>query len=222
MAGVSLRKKGESLSTLLLVRHGETELKSSLRYWGYTDVKLSTLGIKQAGRLRDLLAAEKIGAIYSSNLKRASATAEIIASRHNTKVITCAELRELNFGEIEGLTFDEVAQRHPEVAKSWIEGDAELKYPGGESLTEFLERLTHFARHLMTLAPEETALIVSHSGSLRLLICHLLGIGPQHWWRFRLDFGSLSILETNSRGAILKSLNHTSHLKQEEQIQGGK
>ena len=200
------------MSTLLLVRHGETELRSSERYWGQTDVKLGALGINQAERLRDLLATERIDAIYSSNLKRASVTAEIIASKHNTAIITCAELGEVNFGEIEGLTFNEVAQRYPEVVKAWIEGNPELKYPGGESLGEFIERVSGFARRLRNVAPEQTALIVAHSGSLRLLIGHLLGIGPQHWWRLWLDFASLSIVATNAQGTVLRSLNNTSHL----------
>ncbi len=203
------------MSTLLLVRHGETELKSSLRYWGHTDVKLGALGIEQAERLRDLLSTEKIDVIYSSSLERASKTAEIIASRHNAEIITCAELREVNFGDIEGLTFNEVSQRYPEVVKSWIEGNLELKYPGGESLSEFAKRVTSFTRRLKNVAPEQTALIVAHSGVLRLLMCHLMDIGPQNWWRFRLDFASLSVIETNSRGAILMSLNNISHLKEE-------
>lgn len=203
------------MTTLLLVRHGETELKSSERYWGHTDVKLGTLGMEQVEKLRDLLATEKIDIIFSSNLKRASKTAEIIASRHNAKIIICAELREVNFGDIEGLTFNEVTQRYPEVAKSWIDGNLELKYPGGESLGEFAKRVTSFTRRLKNVTPEQTALIVAHSGTLRLLMCHLMGIGPQNWWRFRLDFASLSVMETSNRGAILVTLNNISHLKEE-------
>jgi alpha-ribazole phosphatase len=187
-------------------------LKSSLRYWGHTDVELSALGIKQAERLRDLLLTEKIDTIYSSDLKRALTTAEIIASERNTEVITCPEIREVCFGELEGLTFDEVDQRYPEVTKSWIEGDLELTYPGGESLAAFIQRTNAFATRLRTLPPEQTILIVAHSGSLRMLICHLLGIGPQHWHQLQLDFASLSMVETHSQGAILKSLNNTSHL----------
>lgn len=203
------------MTTLLLVRHGETELKSSLRYWGHTDVKLGALGMEQVEKLRDLLATKKIDIIFSSNLKRASKTAEIIASRHNAEIIICAELREVNFGDIEGLTFNEVAQRYPEVVKSWVDGNLELKYPGGESLRKFAERVTSFTRRLKNVAPEQTALIAAHSGTLRLLICHLMDIGPQNWWRFRLDFASLSVMETSNRGAILMTLNNISHLKEE-------
>jgi len=201
------------MSKLLLVRHGDTELSSDERYWGHSDVKLSTLGLRQAEGLRDFLVTHEIDAIYSSDLKRALVTAEIIASRHKTEIITCAELREINFGELEGLTFDEISQRYPEVAKSWIEGKLRLKYPGGESIREFTQRTSNFASRLMTLIPEQTILIVAHSGSLRILICHLLGIRLQHWHQLQLDFGSLSIVETHAQGAVLRSLNDTSHLE---------
>jgi len=198
--------------TLLLVRHGETELKSSERYWGHTDVKLSKLGIQQAERLRDALAKERIDIAYSSNLQRALVTAEIIASKHGAEIIKCPELREISFGELEGLTFSEIAQRYPEVTKSWREGKVEFKYPGGESMGSLIRRVATFPQRLSNLEPEQTALIVAHSGSLRMLMCNLLGMEPQRWWQFRLDFTSLSILETNSRGAILMSLNNTCHL----------
>ena len=200
------------MSTLLLVRHGETALKSSERYWGHTDVKLGALGIEQAERVRDLLATERIDIIFSSNLERAWKTAESIASRHRVEVITCAELKEVNFGEVEGLTFKEISQRYPEVVKSWVEGKTEIKYPGGESLSELAERASNFTRRLKNVSPEQTVLIVAHSGVLRLLMCHLMGIGQENWWRFKLDFASLSVMETNSRGAILRSLNNISHL----------
>ncbi|GAG69254.1 unnamed protein product, partial [marine sediment metagenome] len=76
------------------MRHGDTELNSAERYWGRSDVKLSAAGLRQAEKLRDRLAVEKIDAVYSSDLERSLVTAEIIASSHQLAVITCAELRE--------------------------------------------------------------------------------------------------------------------------------
>jgi len=201
------------LSRLLLVRHGDTELNSAERYWGSTDVKLSDAGFRQAERLRDRLATERIDAIYSSELRRASATAEIIASSHRLDVITCAELREMNFGKLEGLTFNEISRLYPEVSELWLQRSPKLKYPGGESIDEFNSRVNQFVDQLKTHAPQETILIVAHSGSLRSLMCHLLGIGSERRWQFRLDLASLTILETYPQGAILSLLNDVSHLR---------
>ena len=201
------------MSKLFMVRHGDTELNSAERYWGQTDVELSAAGLKQAERLSKRLAAEKIDAIYSSDLRRALITAKTIASKHQLDVITCAELREVNFGELEGLTFGEVSQLYPEVAELWARGSTKLKYPGGESLEELNSRVGKFLVRLKKHAPESTVLIAAHSGVLRTLICQLLGIGLRHLRQFRLDFASLSVLETYPQGTIINLLSDTSHLK---------
>ncbi len=200
------------MSRLLLVRHGDTELNSAERYWGRSDVKLSAAGVEQAEGLRDRLAVEKINAVYSSNLERALVTAEIIASSHQLAVITCAELREVNFGQLEGLNFSEISRLYPEVAKLWAERSTKLKYPGGESLVEFNTRVSKFLSRLDKHTVGETILIVAHAGVLRTLVCQLLGIDPQRRWQIRLDLASLSILETHQQGAILSLLNDVSHL----------
>jgi len=202
------------LSRLFLVRHGNTKLNSAERLWGQTDVELGADGIRQAERLRDRLASEKIDVIYSSNMRRASETARIIASNHHTDIITCVELREINFGKIEGLTFKEVSQLYPKVTEAWTKWSLTLKYPGGESVAQLNNRVSQFLERLGKHTPEETMLIVAHSAPLRMMICHLLGIGIQRWRQLRLELASLSILETYPQGAILNLLNDTSHLEE--------
>jgi len=201
------------LSRLFLIRHGDTESNSAEKYWGNTDVKLSDAGLQQAERLRGRLATENIDAIYSSDLSRALATAETVASNHGLEIITCAELREMNFGELEGLTFNEISQRYPEVTELWLKRNPKLKCPEGESIEEFNIRVSQFIGRLENHAPQEAIVIVAHSGSLRSLLCHLLGIGPERHWQFRLDLASLTILEAYPQGAILSLLNDVSHLR---------
>ena len=201
------------MSRLFLIRHGDTESNSAERYWGDTDVKLSDAGLQQAERLRDRLAAENIDAIYSSDLSRASSTADTIASNHGLEIITCAELREMNFGELEGLTFSEISQRYLEVTELWLKRSPKLKCPGGESIEEFNIRVNQFIGRLENHAPQEAIAIVAHSGSLRSLLCHLLGIGLERHWQFRLDLASVTILDAYPQGAILSLLNDVSHLR---------
>ena len=201
------------MSRLLLVRHGNTKGNSAERFWGNTDVALSAIGIRQAERLRDHLVTEQIDAIYTSDLRRASATAEIIASRHQLAVMICPELHEINFGKAEGLTFKEISQRYPELIKAWPTRDLTFKYPDGESVGDLNNRVTRFLDRLEKHAPEETILIVAHSGVLRLLICHLLKLELWRWRQLRTDLASLSIVETYPQAAILNLLNDTSHLR---------
>jgi len=205
---------GVNLSRLLLVRHGETKLNSAQRYWGHTDVELSLAGLKQAERLRDYLQAERIDAIYSSDLKRACLTAEVIASRHKLGVIICPELKEIDFGKIEGLTFAEVNHLYPEVSRLWVKRSAMLKYPGGESVSHFRQRILSFIdSYLKGHLQEETILIVAHSGVLRTIICHQMNLDFSNMGKIRLDLASLSILEVYPNTAVLSRLNDISHLE---------
>ena len=169
-------------------------------------------GIWQAERLRDRLATYQIDAIYTSPLSRTRATAEIIASLHQMEIVPCDELREINFGYVEGLTYTEISQQYPEFAQELANWRIQARFPGGEGPDEVNTRVLNFLPRLERHAPEETVLIVAHSGVLRLLICNLLGMEMQHRRNLRLNLGSLSILDTYPQGGILGLLNDVSHL----------
>ena len=200
------------MARLFLVRHGETKLYKADRFWGSTDVDLSETGIKQAELLRDHLARTKVDAIYASPLLRASVTADIIAAKHKIKVSKSKELCECSFGYAEGLTFAEITQKYPELAKELAAGTA-ITFPGGESLGQLDRRVKKFLGALKELKPSAKAVIVAHGGPLRLIICNLLSLGIEHWLQFRIDHASLSIIETYPQGNILNLLNDVSHLK---------
>jgi broad specificity phosphatase PhoE len=200
------------LSRLLLVRHGETAMNSALRYWGKTDVDLGAAGIEQAGRLRRRLENEKIDHIYSSSMQRTMLTARTIASGRNLAVTGCDELREIDFGRIEGLDYSQVQVQFPQVARMWAGRDPALVYPEGESLAQLDARISRFLQRLSVHAENETLLIVAHSGVLRSLMCLLLELESGCRWKLRLDLASLSIVDTYPDTAILSLLNDTSHL----------
>ena len=201
------------MSRLLLVRHGNTELNSAQIFVGHTDVELSAVGYSQVERLRDRLSAEKIDVIYSSDLKRALVTAETIASRHQLEVIACPELREINYGNLDGLTFAEIRRLYPEVAELCADWSLQLKFPDGESVDELKQRVSRFLDRLKQHTPEQTVLIVAHGGPLRLMVCSLLGIDLWHWRQIQLDLASLSIVDTYPEVAVISLLNDASHLR---------
>ncbi len=196
---------------ILLVRHGITKLHTSDRFWGRTDIALSHAGIKQAGQLRGRLSQEKLSAIYSSPLSRARSTAEIIAAGHKVEVTPCDDLCECNFGYIEGLTFEEIKQKHPALAQELSDRKA-VTFPGGETIDQLNGRVKAFLKKLSKHKPGDTALVVSHGGPIRLIICDLLGLGLKHWTQMRVDLASLSIVDTYAGSNILSLLNDTSHL----------
>ena len=201
------------MARLLLIRHGRTRLHKDDRFWGKTDIPLSIIGIKQAGHLRDRLAAEKITAVYSSTLSRARVTAEIIAAGHKLEVKPSAELCECNFGYIEGLTYPEIKRLYPSLAEELNDRTA-VTFPGGESLDQLNKRVMTFLKRLEKHKPQDTVAVIAHGGPIRLIICNLLGFEQKHWQQLRVDLASLSIVETYPQTAILSLLNDTSHLKQ--------
>jgi alpha-ribazole phosphatase len=199
------------MARLLLVRHGITSYAGD-RFLGRTDIPLSDTGKKQAEQLRERLASEKIDAVYTSTLRRARQTAKIIAAGHKVKVTPYEELCECDFGDIEGLTFEEIKQKYPELAEELIQREIRA-FPGGETIEQLNERVQTFLKRLKKHKSGETLLIVAHGGPIRLIICNLLGLGLEHWVQIRVDHASLSIVETYPETAILNLLNDTSHLK---------
>jgi len=200
------------LARLLLVRHGSTEFNTGRRFMGYSDIDLNADGYTQAEKLRDYLASEKIDAVYSSDLKRTLVTAEIISSGRSLDIVACPELREVNYGTCEGLTFQEIGNHYPDVAEKCINFTVKLEFPEGETFQEFIERTCQFLSVLDNHKPTETILVVSHNGPLKVLVCNLLGITMEHWWQIRIDIASLSVIDISPRGAMLSRLNDTSHL----------
>jgi alpha-ribazole phosphatase len=197
---------------LLLARHGATEYNSNFRFCGHADVPLNELGREQAERLVLRLAEERIDAAYSSDLTRAADTAARICKGRGIDPQRRPELREMGFGECDGLTFGEIAGRYPSLAAQLEDAGSDVSFPGGESLGSMAERAGGFLETLLGHGQHESVLVVSHGGPLRVLLCRLLGIGLEHWWQFRLDTGSLTAAVAYPRGAIITLMNDTSHL----------
>jgi alpha-ribazole phosphatase len=197
---------------LLLIRHGRTNLQKEDRYWGSTDIPLSDVGIIQAEQLRDHLAGEKITHVYSSTLSRSKDTAKIITAPHKKEITACSEICEFNFGYAEGLTYEEIKKLHPSLAEE-LAKMGEISFPGGESLDKFFNRTQAFIKRLGQHKQDDIIAVVAHAGSLRMLICHLLGLEQKMWYRMRIDYASLSIVEMYPHISIIDFLNDTHHLK---------
>ena len=157
----------ERLERLILVRHGETEGQSSIRYHGATDVPLSDLGREQVRRARERLAGEVFEVVYASSLSRASESARILAPDHPIRVE--ADFREVDFGRWEGLTREEIAVRDPELFDVWQRDLARFDYPGGERRADFRARIARGLEHLRE-SGASSALVVAHKGVVRTLL----------------------------------------------------
>ncbi|MGD9117351.1 MAG: histidine phosphatase family protein [Dehalococcoidia bacterium] len=195
---------------LLLVRHGETEYNRDWRFQGHSDLGLDWVGRRQATRLRRRLSREPLDLVYSSNLKRAAETAEIIARGRGLRVVPRETLAELAFGEFEGMTYDEIIERYPQ----WRPDHFDFTAYGGESLEQLAQRIRAFEKELSSHNPADAdILIVAHAGPLCVLLCRLLGVDVENWRRFYLMPASLTVVEDVEREPVLSLSNDVSHLK---------
>lgn len=200
------------MTRLFLARHGNTIWSGTGRYQGFSDVALNEDGIKQAEKLGLRLAQEKLNAIYCSDLQRACDTAQAVARFHSAEITRTSDLRELNFGQCEGLTFQQIVEMDSQAMAIWQGVDCSRCFLCGESMQDLAVRVRRFIGGLERWKQEDSILVVAHNGSLAVLICLLLGIGIEHWWQFQTTTACLSTMETYERGAILNLLNDTHHL----------
>ena len=125
----------------------------------------------------------------------------------------CYRLREMLIGEWEGLTYDEIQARDPKRLAGWFEDPMRVSPPGGEALETLVARVQSVLDDLRRLEEQHNVLLVSHGGTLRVLLCLALGMPPQNRWRLRLDEASISELYLYDEGAILTRFNDHHHLE---------
>lgn len=197
---------------LILVRHGETMWNRENRILGHTDVDLNEKGRKQAEQLGVAFKDEEVTAIYSSSLRRARETANEIARYHQLEVIADDAFMELDAGELDGLTFEEVMKRYGEFLKEWANDASSLKVPGGESIAEVQRRAWSAVNKLVDIHADETVIVVSHSLAIQSMINKALEMNLSNLRRLRLDLASISILNFGKSGISLLLYNDTCHL----------
>lgn len=199
-------------SRLLLIRHGETLWNQEGRIQGHTDVPLSERGREQARRVGAVLRAEKPAAVVSSDLRRALETAEL-AAPPGLQPIAEPRFREAYFGEWEGLTHPEMAERFPDAYPAWREDPLRCRPPKGETVEELVARCSRAAREILARYADEAVALVLHGGPIRALVVALLELPLEHYSRLRVANCSFTRIHVDRRGPVLVSLNETAHLE---------
>jgi broad specificity phosphatase PhoE len=162
------------VTELLLVRHGESEWNRSGRFQGHADPPLTELGRKQAQLLAEELAAWSPRAVYTSDLRRARATAEEVAARAGAPLIALDELREIDVGDWQGLTWAELERRDPAGARRWQDGTH--GWENGETYEQLLERVLRALRLIALEHPSGRVVVVTHGGTLRTIAAYVDGV----------------------------------------------
>ncbi|MDY7039404.1 MAG: histidine phosphatase family protein [Chloroflexota bacterium] len=200
------------MTRLILMRHGQSVHNEQGKWGGWSPGELTPLGRAQAEAMACRLTTfdEAISALYSSTLRRAWDTAEIIGQALNLRPIPHEGLREINFGQVDGLSIEEFRETFPDHYARWLDrSDLSFVWPGGERRADFFRRAGQAAREIVNRHPNETVVVVTHGGTLRSILAHFLPTEFGDWWSYELGNCTLTRLEVDDSSARLLVLNDT-------------
>jgi alpha-ribazole phosphatase len=174
---------------------------------GHTDVELSERGLEQAHRLVEKLSSTRLDAVYSSDLRRALRTAEIISESNQLRTQPSATWREIDMGAWEGRTLSSLNDEVPEQVASLFNDPASFEYPGGESFADFTIRIQRALDRLLLTHPNGEIALVAHGGVCRAIIGGILGIPVRNWLRLAQSYGCLNVITWYEPHPMLELLN---------------
>jgi alpha-ribazole phosphatase len=197
---------------LILIRHGDLGDRYRGRYIGRTDAPLSAEGKRQAAALAGPLARLPDGAsLIVSPLRRTRETAEL-ALRPGANFAVDSDLREIDFGRWEGMGFAEILAADPAAVDRWASLEEDFAFPDGESIGNFRKRIGAAAGRIAA-DPARTAVVVTHGGVIRFLICHFLGLPDRSHLLFDVQPASISEIRIDGGKGVLSRLNDRHHLE---------
>jgi broad specificity phosphatase PhoE len=204
------------VSIVILVRHGQTDWNKVERFRGRFDIPLNQTGLKQAEAAAERIAAgRRPGAILTSPLSRARQTADATARKTGLAPREDQGLVDIDYGEWQGLTPDEVRARWPRELEAWYENPEAARIPGGETLAEVRERALNAMLEACSRgpgSPSGTIVMVSHTVVNRLILLGVLGASPGRFWRLRQEPCAINILEFDGASFTVAAINDTCHL----------
>jgi phosphoserine phosphatase len=203
------------MTKIILVRHGHVAGISPERFRGRADLMLTAEGVRQAGAAARRIAATWAPvAIYTSPLTRCRSTAEAIGKPLGLAPSPLEGLIDIDYGQWQGLTPDEVRARWPGQLETWYRAPDWAEIPGGETLQDVLVRTVSALRYVIGRHPGETVVLVGHDSVNRAMLLHALGLPLSRYWRLGQQPCAMSEIDFSGYGFAVLSINETYHLKQ--------
>lgn len=197
---------------LILVRHALTVDNQKSRLSGHIDSYISEEGKEQIDKITNYLKDFDIDKIYTTTSSRTKDTVKKLSELKSIEIIEKESLKEISFGDFEGLTFDEIKDKYPKEFQDMIEKGYEYKYPNGESLIDSYNRVCIELDNIISNNDDRTILICSHGGTIRNIITYLISNSYKHHWNFKIDNGSVTILEVQDGFTVITAMNNTSFI----------
>lgn len=191
------------MGKLILVRHGQTDMNVEGIYFGWLDPSLNKKGKEQGERAGKIVKNLSYNNIYSSDLKRASETAEYV-NHLKKEIIFDIRIRELNFGIFEGLSYEEIKSKYPKECKKSEESWETYNFVTGESPEDLQRRAVEFVESLDL---EKDNLVVTHWGVINCILSWYFSKGLESYWKYAVENGGVCIIEFVNKFPVLKGLN---------------
>ena len=193
---------------IYLIRHGQVAGFDQPRYNGQTDVALTDYGVEQYHRLKERLADAKISACYTSDLSRCTTGADIIGGALGIDPVARRELRELNIGVWEGLSWQEIKENWPEGWRDRLADLVNYRVPGGENLLDVAARVMPVINEVVERHHGQEVLVVGHGGVNRIVLLNAIGAPLAGMFNIEQNYGCLNIIDYYEDGrATVKLLN---------------
>lgn len=192
---------------LVLVRHAAPEESAAGRCYGRLDVGLSPAGRRQAAALAEALRALPLAAVYTSPLRRALETAAPLAAAAGLPPAADEGLVELDFGELEGMAYDEIVRERPDLYRRWMEEPTAVVFPGGESYADLRARVLAAVRAIRERHAGETVALVAHGGVVRVVVADALGLEDGAVFRVDQSHGGVSVVDWLGGTPVVRVVN---------------
>lgn len=197
------------VTRVVLVRHADTEESARGRCYGRLDVRLSPQGLRQAQALAAALAGPPLAAVYTSPLSRALDTARPIAAAQGLEPAVIEALAELDFGEVEGLRYDEIESQRPELFRAWMDEPARVRFPGGEGLPDLRARVVPALAEIRVRHEGHAVAVVAHGGVIRVVLADALGLEDGALFRLDQAEGGVSVVDWLDGVPLVRVANAT-------------
>ncbi|HHX38767.1 MAG TPA: histidine phosphatase family protein [Armatimonadetes bacterium] len=202
------------MTRIYLIRHGEVLWnREHPAYCGHTDLELNERGREQAGCVAQRLADAELSAVYCSDLRRARDTAAAIAARHGLEPVADPALREVNYGEWEGVSEEDVRAGWPDHYAAWKRDAEKVRIPGGESFGELRDRLVPALTAIAERHAGENVAVVAHKSSNRAFLCAVLGLSPSLYRRIGQENAAVNLITYEDGRWRIDLINDTCHLR---------
>jgi alpha-ribazole phosphatase len=193
--------------SIWLLRHGEPVADARGRCYGSLDVELSDEGVREAARAIPVLRECGLTAIYSSPRRRCLDAARILAAEQNVPLETLEALREIDFGDFEGRTYESIAAEFPEIYRQWMECPTKVRFPGGESFDDMWIRVTSAVKTLRARHAVESIAIVTHGGVIRIILAEVLGMPRENIFRIAQRYGAINLIRYCDNVPLVERIN---------------